>query len=104
MRKTAFKKFEGIWSASADHIPSNVVKGVVDKFTWFILEYSVPNIHIDILKCQTRVNSFHEYLKASIYIQDIYFLELMKKKFREHLSSRTFIFANQRKTNGILKI
>ena len=34
-----------IWYASADHFPSNFLKAVSSaNFTWFILQYFVPNI------------------------------------------------------------
>ena len=32
LREIAFKKFEGIWSAEADHITSNFLKAVFQKF------------------------------------------------------------------------
>ena len=35
--KTGFKKFEGIWSAYADHIPSNFLKVVFHKY--YLIHY-----------------------------------------------------------------
>ena len=40
--KIAFKKFERIWSAEADHIPSNFLKAVFHKFYLDHSEYFVP--------------------------------------------------------------
>ena len=37
MRKTAFKKFEGVWSASI------FLNAVFTNFTWSVLEHFVPN-------------------------------------------------------------
>ena len=40
MWRAAFKKFQGIWHASAEHLPSNFLKSVSSiSFTWSILEY-----------------------------------------------------------------
>ena len=43
MWKTAFKKFEVIWSAYAYHITSNYLKAVFHKFYLVILEYLDSN-------------------------------------------------------------
>ena len=40
--KTAFKLFEGAWSALADHILQNFQRLSSTNFTWSILEYFVP--------------------------------------------------------------
>ena len=51
MWKTAFKNFEGIWSAWADHIPSNFSKAVFHKFylvhSWKLCPESfVPKVKV----------------------------------------------------------
>ena len=44
MRKTAFKKFEGVWLLQAEHTPSNVLKAVFHKFYLFHSWYFVPYV------------------------------------------------------------
>ena len=41
---TAFKKFEGKWSAEAYHIPSKVLKAVFHKFYFVHLSILLPQI------------------------------------------------------------
>ena len=49
--KTAFKKFELIWSAQADHITSNILKAVFHRFHLSTLKFFVPYVCVCIFLC-----------------------------------------------------
>ena len=71
MWKTAFKKLEGIWSASADHIPSKFLKAVFHKFC--ILLGPFLNVNVNMLYIP-NINRLYipkcEGAKGLISIQD----------------------------------
>ena len=77
MWKTAFKKFEVIWSAETDHITSSFLKAVLHKFYLaHCHKYSVANTmsSINVIQCNSHAVPTRLNLNKSNHLQHNMFL------------------------------